>query len=176
METRGKTVQNPKSQKGCCYVISNKGGCGVDGMTVGKLQKWFQNNHSKLSDALRSGRYIPQPVQEVEIPKVSGGVRKLGVPTVIDRLVQQAIHQVLSPRYEKIFSENSFGFRPGRSAHKALHVSSAFVEDGNRWLVDIDLEKDFDGVNHQRLMWLLSRRIGDKRLLKLIHRILKTGI
>ncbi len=171
-----KVCSQSNLEKACRHVISNKGSSGIDGMTTDELKVWFQNNHIELQGSLLSGRYIPQPVLEVEIPKASGGVRKLGIPTVIDCLVQQAIHQVLSPRYEKIFSENSFGFRPNGSAHKALHVSSELVRQGNSWLVDIDLEKYFDTVNHQRLMWLLSRRIGDKLLLKLIHRILKTGI
>ena len=106
----------------------------------------------------------------------NGGVRTLGIPTVVDRLVQQAIHQVLSPRYERVFSEFSFGFRPKRGAHDALEKCSAYVESGAKWLVDIDLEKFFDEVNHSRTMWLLSRRIGDKRVLKLIQKFLKSGL
>lgn len=113
---------------------------------------------------------------QVEIPKANGGVRQLGIPTVIDRLVQQAIHQVLSPRYERIFSKHSYGFRPGQSAHDALQASTVHIGAGRKWIVDIDLEKFFDTVNQQRLMWLLSRRVGDKALLKLIHRILKSGV
>ena len=163
-------------ERACRQVVANKGSAGVDGMTVGELHDWFNAHCGELREALLSGRYRAQPVLEVEIPKSSGGTRALGVPTVIDRLVQQAIHQVVSPRYERIFSENSYGFRPGRSAHDALHKSSAYVGQGRNWIVDIDLEKFFDTVNQQRLMWLLSRRVGDKRLLKLIHGILKSGI
>lgn len=162
--------------RACRKVISNRGSAGIDGMKTGSLQEWFNGNSQNLRDTLLSGRYHPEPVLEVEIPKANGGVRKLGIPTVIDRLVQQAIHQVLSPRYERIFSDFSYGFRPGRSAHDALICGSEYIRGGQRWVVDIDLEKFFDQVNHQRLMWLLSRRIGDRRLLGLIRCILNTGI
>jgi group II intron reverse transcriptase/maturase len=160
----------------CRRVISNKGSGGVDAMTVSELGNWFSGHWKELQQQLLSGSYRPQPVKTVVIPKPSGGQRMLGVPTVKDRLVQQAIHQVLSPRYERIFSQGSFGFRPGLSAHDALEKASGFVESGAHWLVDIDLEKFFDEVNHDRTMWLLSRRIGDKRLLKLIHSFLKAGM
>ena len=163
-------------EQACRRVISNKGCAGIDGMNVRELHTWFNRNWLKLRTMLLDGSYSPQEVLEVEIPKASGGVRKLGIPTVIDRLVQQAIHQVLSPRYERIFSEHSYGFRPNRSAHDALHASSEHIRDGREWIVDIDLEKFFDTVNQQRLMWLLSCRVGDKALLRLIHRILKSGV
>ncbi len=162
--------------KACQRVISNKGSCGLDGMTTGELKTWFNANSVKLRESLLNGTYHPESVLEVEIPKSNGGVRKLGIPTVIDRLVQQAIHQVLSQRYERIFSTHSYGFRPGRSAHNAIQESSGYINGGHTWIVDIDLEKFFDTVNQQRLMWLLSLRVGDKRLLKLIHRILKSGV
>lgn len=163
-------------ERACRKVISNRGSAGIDGMNVKELGKWFSKNSHFLRKSLQNGQYCPEPVLEVEIPKANGGVRKLGIPTVIDRLVQQAIHQVLSPRYELIFSDYSYGFRPKRSAHDALFQGCNFVSEGRKWMVDIDLEKFFDQVNHQRLMWLLSRRIGDKSLLRLIHRMLKTGI
>lgn len=163
-------------ERACRRVKSNRGSSGIDGMSVSELPKWLSQNWRHLQQSLLNGYYQPSPVKCVEIPKASGGVRTLGIPTVVDRLVQQAIHQVLSPRYEQIFSEFSFGFRPNRGAHDALEKCSKYVESGAKWLVDIDLEKFFDEVNHSRTMWLLSRRIGDKRLLKLIHKFLKSGM
>ena len=145
-------------------------------MEVKELSKWLQDNMSQLQTQLLSGGYTPQAVRKVEIPKLTGGVRELGIPTVIDRLVQQAIHQVLSPRYELIFSENSYGFRPHRNAHQAVEQAGKYVSEGRSYVIDLDLEKFFDKVNHDRLMWLLSTRIGDKRLLKLIRKILQSGI
>ena len=163
-------------ERACSKVIRNGGSPGVDGMPTTELSEWFGRNRHKLQLEIQRGSYRVEPVLSVAIPKSSGGMRKLGIPTVVDRLVQQAVHQVMSPRYERIFSENSYGFRPCRSAHDALHKSSNSINQGYGWIVDIDLEKFFDTVNHQRLMWLLSRRIGDKGLLKLIHRMLKSGI
>jgi len=157
-------------------VIKNGGSPGVDGMTVREFQKWFSSHYRELQEELLSGQYKPSPVRGVKIPKASGGTRQLGIPTVKDRVVQQAIHQVLSDRYEQIFSDTSYGFRPQRSAHQALEQGGRYIEEGHHWLVDIDLEKFFDKVNHNRTMWLLSRRIGDKRLLKLIHQFLKAGM
>ncbi len=157
-------------------VKSNRGSSGVDEMSVVELGRWLPAHINELQQQLLSGSYQPSPVKTVIIPKPNGGQRMLGIPTVIDRLVQQAIHQVLSPRYERVFSPSSFGFRPNRSAHDALEKASGFVESGAYWLVDIDLEKFFDEVNHDRTMWLLSRRIGDKRVLKLIHSFLKAGM
>lgn len=160
----------------CRRVISNRGSSGVDEMTVVELGRWFSAHWIDLQQQLLSGSYQPSPVRTVIIPKPNGGQRMLGIPTVKDRLVQQAIHQVLSPRYERVFSPSSFGFRPNKSAHDALEKASDFVQSGAYWLVDIDLEKFFDEVNHDRTMWILSRRIGDKRVLKLIHSFLKSGM
>lgn len=156
--------------------VSNAGSAGVDGMEVKELKGWLRNNYNELKDELLKGTYHPQPVRKAEIPKSDGGKRMLGIPTVIDRLVQQAIAQVLTPHYEEVFSENSYGFRPKRSAHQALHTAGKLGAGGKQYVVDIDLEKFFDQVNHDRLMWLLSTRIGDKRLLKLIRRYLQSGI
>jgi group II intron reverse transcriptase/maturase len=157
-------------------VVSNAGSAGVDGMTVKELGKWLRENFTKLQEQLINGKYVPQPVRNVEIPKPNGGHRQLGIPTVIDRLVQQAIHQVLSPRYERVFSEYSYGFRPERSAHDALEKASQYVAEGYRYVIDLDLEKFFDKVNHDRLMWMLGTRIGDRRLLTLIGKYLHGGV
>lgn len=171
-----KVVDLDNLNRACRQVIFNGGSAGIDGMKVKKLKDWFSQNYRSLITSIRNGLYCPKAVLEVEIPKPSGGKRKLGIPTVIDRVIQQAIHQVLSPCYEKIFSDSSYGFRLGRSAHDALFRSSEYIKEERSWMVDIDLEKFFDKVNHSRLMWLLSRRIGDKLLLQLIERILKSGI
>jgi group II intron reverse transcriptase/maturase len=157
-------------------VIANGGSPGIDGMNTGELKEWFSLHWRELQRELLIGEYKPSLVKGVKIPKPKGGTRQLGIPVVTDRLVEQAIHQVMSPRYERIFSDHSYGFRPGRSAHGALREGAEHVAEGYTWLVDIDLAKFFDTVNHQRLLWLLSRRIGDKKLLKLIHRFLKAGL
>jgi len=162
--------------RACQRVISNGGRGGVDGMEVTDLREWFSKNHKVLQNQLLSGTYYPQAVRGVKIRKPKGGHRQLGIPTVIDRLVQQSILQVLSPRYEQIFSPYSYGFRPGRSAQDALRQAGEYVAQGKRHVVDIDLAKFFDEVNHSRLLWLLSSRIGDRCLLKLIHRYLKSGL
>lgn len=162
--------------RACKKVILNGGRGGVDGMEVEDLRKWFSIHHKALQEQLLSGKYYPEAVRGVKIPKPKGGQRQLGIPTVKDRLVQQAILQVLSPRYERIFSAYSYGFRPGRSAHQGLRQAGEYVSMGKRHVVDIDLAKFFDEVNHDRLLWRLSTRIGDRRLLKLIHRFLKAGL
>lgn len=169
-------VEISNLERACRKVVKNGGSAGVDGMSITELPQWFSAHWQELQESLRNGQYQPEPVLAVEIPKANGGTRQLGIPTVRDRLVQQAVHQVLSPRYERVFSGQSYGFRPCRSAHQALHASSNLIGQGYGWIVDIDLEKFFDTVNQQRLMWLLSRRVGDKGLLKLIHCILKSGI
>jgi len=163
-------------QKAYRRVKANAGKGGVDGMEVKDLGKWMKENFQSLRDQLLTGSYRPSPVRGVQIPKPQGGYRQLGIPTVVDRLVQQAIHQILSERYEKTFSENSYGFRPKRSAHQALAQGGHYVSLGHEYVIDLDLEKFFDEVNHHRLMWLLSKRIGDGRVLRLIHRFLQAGL
>jgi len=158
-------------------VRANKGRGGVDGMTVRDLPGWFASNWKSLQQSLLDGSYQPQPVLGMEIPKPGGGMRQLGIPAVVDRMVQQAILQVLDPLIDPTFSEASFGFRPGKSAHQALRRAQGFVrEEGRSVVVDMDLEKFFDRVNHDILMARLARRIGDKRLLRIIRRFLEAGM
>lgn len=157
-------------------VRTNKGAAGVDGMTVRELAGHLKVHWPRIQDQLLSGTYRPMPVRRVEIPKPNGGVRKLGIPTVVDRLIQQAVLQVLTPLWEPTFSEHSYGFRPGRSAHQAVGQAQAYIAEGRTWVVDIDLEKFFDRVHHDRLMARLARRIADKRLLKLIRGYLNAGV
>ena len=157
-------------------VKSNKGSPGVDGMTVHDLGSWLVEHKEELIASLRDGRYEPQPVKGVEIPKPNGGMRQLGIPTVRDRLVQQAILQVLEPLLDPTFSESSYGFRPKRNAHQALRQASEYVRQGRGIVVDIDLAKFFDRVNHDILMSRLVRHVGDKRLLRIIRRFLEVGM
>jgi RNA-directed DNA polymerase len=157
-------------------VVKNGGSPGVDGMSVEELKDWMNQNWRSLQESLLSGTYAPDQVLGVQIPKPKGGHRQLGIPTCKDRLVQQAISQVLTRRYEPVFSAHSYGFRPGRSAHHALGQAAEYVRQGYNWVIDLDLEKFFDKVNHDRLMWLLGTRIGDKRLLKLIGAFLRSGM
>ena len=157
-------------------VLSNRGSCGIDGMTVEELKEHLKANWSKLKGSLLEGRYNPSPVRVVMIPKPGGGERMLGIPTVTDRMLQQAIHQVLSPYYEATFSDWSYGFRVGRSAHQALRKARAHMRKGRRWIVDMDLSKFFDEVNHQKLLSKLSKRIKDRRVIHLIDRYLRSGL
>lgn len=157
-------------------VKANKGSGGVDGMNVNELPAYLGEHWLVIRAALLEGSYLPQAVRRVEIGKPDGGVRQLGIPTVLDRLIQQAIHQILEPLYDPNFSNSSYGFRPGRSAHQALKAARKHVASGRGWVVDLDLEKFFDRVNHDVLMSRLARRIGDKRLLKLIRRYLEAGV
>src|SRR5581483_8602926 len=157
-------------------VKANKGAPGVDGMTLRELGDWIKQHKQELMAALLDGSYQPQAVRGVEIPKPGGGVRQLGIPTVVDRLVQQAILQVLEPILDPTFSESSFGFRPGRGAHDALAQASRYVAEGQTIVVDMDLEKFFDRVNHDILMARLARRVADKRLLRIIRRFLRAGL
>lgn len=157
-------------------VKANKGAAGVDAMSVSDLLPWIRENRERLIASLLDGSYQPNTVRGVEIPKPGGGKRQLGIPTVVDRLVQQAILQVLDPILDPTFSSSSFGFRPGKSAHQALAQAQNYVADGHEIVVDIDLEKFFDRVNHDILMARLARRIGDKRLLRIIRRFLEAGM
>ena len=157
-------------------VKSNKGSPGIDGMTVEQLSGYLKEHWPAIREQLLSGTYKPQPVKRVEIPKPDGGVRKLGIPTVLDRMVQQAAMQVLQGRWDAEFSEHSHGFRPGRSAHQAVAKAQEYIAEGRRWVVDLDLEKFFDRVNHDKLMAAIARRVADKRMLKLIRAFLTAGV
>jgi group II intron reverse transcriptase/maturase len=157
-------------------VVTNGGSGGIDKMQVKELKEWFVKNLLQLQRELLEDEYKPQPVKGVRTPKPKGGYRLLGIPTVKDRLVQQAILQVLTPKYDAKFSDQSYGFRPGRNAHQALKYAAREVQEGKRIIIDIDLEKFFDQVHHHRLLWLLGTRIGDRRVINLIHRFLQSGI
>jgi RNA-directed DNA polymerase len=157
-------------------VKANKGSPGIDGMRVGELPGYLKQHWPGLREQLLRGEYRPQPVRRVEIAKPDGGVRKLGIPTVLDRFIQQAVMQVLGGKWDATFSEHSHGFRPRRSAHQAVAQAQQYIAEGNRWVVDLDLEKFFDRVNHDRLMAAIARRVNDKRMLKLIRAFLKSGV
>jgi len=157
-------------------VKANKGSHGIDGMRVDELLPYLKGNYENLKASLLSGTYKPQAVRRVEIPKPNGTLRLLGIPTVIDRLIQQSINQVLSPIFDREFSNSSYGFRPRRSAHMALKQSQKHINEGYKYVVDIDLEKFFDTVNHDILMHLIAKKIEDKRVLKLIRKYLNSGI
>ena len=157
-------------------VKANKGAGGTDGMSVHELDDWLEEHEEELLERLRDGKYRPQPVRRVEIPKDNGKTRKLGIPTVVDRVIQQAICQVLSPLYEEQFSDRSYGFRQGRSAHDALRQCRDDMTEGCYWVVDMDLEKFFDTVNQSKLIQVLSRTVKDGRVVSLIHKYLRAGI
>lgn len=157
-------------------VERNKGSHGVDKMPVKFLRQHVVENWLTIKEQILEGTYQPQPVRRIEIPKPDGGVRLLGIPTVTDRLIQQAIAQVLSNLYDPNFSNHSYGFRPKRSAHDAIREAKGHIKEGYRWVVDMDLEKFFDKVNHDRLMSTLAKKISDKPLLKLIRRYLQSGV
>ena len=157
-------------------VVENKGAAGVDALTVTELKDHLKQHWPTIRTRLLAGDYQPQPVRRVDIPKPQGGVRTLGIPTVVDRLIQQALHQVLQPIFEPSFSEASYGFRPGRNAHQALRQARQYVAQGKRWVVDMDLEKFFDRVNHDLLMSKLALKVGDARVLKLIRWYLEAGM
>jgi RNA-directed DNA polymerase len=157
-------------------VKANKGSPGIDGMRVGELAGYLKQHWPVLREQLLSGTYKPQAVRRVEIAKPDGGVRKLGIPTVLDRFIQQAVMQVLQGRWDATFSEHSHGFRPQRSAHQAVAKAQQYIAEGHRWVVDLDLEKFFDRVNHDKLMAAIARRVSDKRMLKLIRAFLESGV
>jgi len=158
-------------------VKANKGSAGVDGMTVLDLPEFLKQHWPAIREQLLCGTYQPQPVRRVEIPKPDGGgVRKLGIPSVLDRFIQQAVMQVLQRKWDQTFSNHSYGFRPGRSAHQAVAAAQQYITAGYRWVVDLDLEKFFDRVNHDKLMTKIAERVSDKRLLKLIRAFLRAGV
>lgn len=157
-------------------VVKNGGSHGVDGMKVEELLPFLKRHGESLRQQVLEGKYQPQPVRRVEIPKPEGGVRQLGIPTAVDRMIQQAIAQVLTPIVEKEFSIHSYGFRPGRSAHQAIRQAQVYIQEGSRIVVDIDVEKFFDRVNHDKLLYLLAKRIEDKRVLRLIRQYLEAGV
>ena len=157
-------------------VRANKGSPGVDGMSIHKLAGHLKQYWPAIREQLLSGAYKPQPVKRVEIPKPDGGMRQLGIPTALDRLVQQMVLQVLQRSWDPTFSDHSYGFRPGRSAHQAVAQAQQYISEGYGWVVDLDLEKFFDRVNHDRLMARMAQRISDKRVLRLIRRFLQAGV
>ncbi len=163
-------------QQALKQVKSNRGSAGADGMTVDQLPRYLRKQWPAIRDQLLSGTYKPQPVKRVEIPKPDGGMRKLGIPAVVDRFVQQAVLQVLQGRWDRTFSEFSYGFRPNRSAHQAVARAQQYIAQGYGWVVDIDLEKFFDRVNHDKLMAAIAKRVKDKRMLKLIRAFLNSGV
>jgi RNA-directed DNA polymerase len=157
-------------------VKANKGGPGVDGMTVGELTDYLKQHWPTIREQLLNRTYKPKPVRRVNLPKPDAGVRKLGIPSVLDRLIQQAVMQVLQRQWDSTFSEHSYGFRPGRSAHHAVVQAQQYIADGHGWCVDLDLEKFFDRVHHDKLMGQVAKRVEDKRLLTLIRAFLEAGV
>lgn len=169
-------LERPNMQRAYARVLCNKGAPGVDGMKVGDSKDYLKAYWPTHKQELLEGTYQPKPVRKVVIPKPGGGTRQLGIPTVLDRFIQQALHQVLSPVFEPGFSESSYGFRPGRNAGQAVQQARDYVEAGHRWVVDIDLEAFFDRVNHDMLMARVARQVKDKRVLKLIRGYLESGV
>ncbi|MEM1114812.1 MAG: group II intron reverse transcriptase/maturase [Pseudomonadota bacterium] len=169
-------VDRPNMLRAYARVCRNKGAAGLDGMEVAELGDYLKAHWVEHRKELLEGTYQPQPVRKVEIPKPGGGKRQLGIPTVLDRLIQQALHQVMSPVFEPGFSESSYGFRPGRNAGQAVQQARDYVEAGHHWVVDIDLEAFFDRVNHDMLMARVARQLKDKRVLKLIRAYLNAGV
>jgi RNA-directed DNA polymerase len=157
-------------------VKANKGAPGIDGMTVEKAPEWLREHRKELLESIRSGKYKPQPVRRKEIPKLDGGMRKLGIPTVVDRIIQQAVAQQLTPIFEPLFSENSFGYRPGKSAQMAIQKVKEYAEQGYKYAILIDLSKYFDTLNHELLMNMVREQVHDKRVTELIKKYLKSGV
>jgi RNA-directed DNA polymerase len=176
MELMERVVERGNLETAWRRVRKNKGSPGIDGMKVDELLPYLWENWERIRGELLAGSYQPSAVRRQEIPKSGGGVRLLGIPTVLDRLIQQAILQVLQPIFDPTFSEHSYGFRPGRRAHDALCQAQRFIQSGRRWVVDVDLEKFFDRVNHDVLMVRLEKRIADRRLLRVIRHYLEAGI
>jgi RNA-directed DNA polymerase len=171
-----RVLSRANMQRALKRVKRNKGSAGVDGMSVDELGPWLVGHWLEIRAEIESGRYRPSPVRHLTIPKRGGGERMLGIPTVLDRLIQQALLQVLSARFDGGFSEHSYGFRPGRSAHGAIRQAQTYIQNGKRWVVDVDLEKFFDRVNHDVLMGKLAKRIDDRSVLALIRRYLVAGV
>src|ERR1700694_6039020 len=169
-------VERENLRKALARVKRNKGAAGIDGMSVEDLSAYLKEHWPAIRTQLLSGTYKPQAVRRVEIPKASGGMRPLGIPTVLDRFIQQAVMQVLQTDWDRTFSEASFGFRPGRSAHQAVARAQEYIASGHGFVVDIDLEKFFDRVNHDILMGLVAKRVADKRILRLIRGFLNAGV
>ena len=169
-------VSRENMMRAYARVVGNKGAAGIDRMSVVDLKLFLVEQWPRIREELLADRYQPQAVRGVEIPKPGGGVRLLGIPTAVDRLIQQALHQVLMPLFDPGFSDHSYGFRPGRSAHDAVKAAKAHVAGGLRFVVDMDLEKFFDRVNHDVLMARVARKVGDKRVLRLIRRYLQAGL
>jgi group II intron reverse transcriptase/maturase len=169
-------VERGNMKKAYAQVMRNKGAAGIDNMPVESLMPYLREKWPGIKEQLLKGHYKPKPVRKVEIPKPDGGRRQLGIPTVLDRLIQQAIHQILGPIFEPTFSETSYGFRPGRSAQQAVQRAKEYQSEGKRWVVDMDLAKFFDEVNHDILMSKMAKKVKDKKLLLLIRRYLQAGI
>ncbi len=171
-----RVVERDNMQRAYSRVMKNRGAPGIDGMRCEDLKEWLKVNWSQVKRALLNGTYRPQSVRRVDIPKPQGGIRTLGVPTVVDRLIQQALHQAMQPLFEPTFSQSSYGFRPGRSAQQAVTKAAEYIRGGKRWVVDMDLEKFFDRVNHDVLMARVARQVQDKTVLSLIRRFLQAGM
>jgi group II intron reverse transcriptase/maturase len=169
-------VERRNLQRALKRVCANQGSPGVDGMTVDRLKDHLRANWPEIRRQVLDGQYTPQPVKQVLIPKADGSSRTLGIPTVVDRFIQQALLQILIPMYDPGFSDHSFGFRPKRNAHQAVRQAKEYIAQGYEWVVDIDLEKCFDRINHDILMGRLARRISDKRILGLLRRYLQAGV
>ena len=171
-----RVVERGNMQGAYSQVMRNRGAPGIDGKRCEDLKDWLKANWPRVKAALLDGTYLPQAVRRVDIPKPQGGVRTLGVPTVVDRLIQQALNQAMQPIFEPTFSHASYGFRPGRSAQQAVRKATEYIRAGKRWVVDMDLEKFFDRVNHDVLMARVARQVQDKQVLRLIRRFLEAGM